>query len=414
MSTLGMGVRLLGDLVPDAHLDGQEDEWVTIREFCERSHPADVVAAAREIQVWLDEGTDEEHLLEVYLDAGANTAPDEGEPLRAYLERIRDYLFGFGAQRVGRAVGAHPGLPADLVARVVREWGDRGLAWLSELPGLVEAAAARWGVTIGEPLPSHRSLVLAVRQSGGEPAVLRAAFRGWPESCALPSLEAWGGNGAVRLLADDPVAGVCLLERASPGAALSGLVPTDDVKATEVVGALLGRLWRAEQPAVELPGLNAYPPPFATYLDVHGGRGPLPQPLVVDAGRMLGELLASSDESGPPVLLHGNLHHGNVLSSASHAGGWVAVDPKGMLGDRCYDLAAMLRQPTPWVGQHDDPGAVLRRRLYQLSSQLGVDEDRARAWAFVTSVRTEVEQVARTGAPHGTPLRVAEALRRQM
>lgn len=409
-----MGVRLLGDLVPDAHLDGQEDEWVTIREFCERSHPADVVAAAREIQVWLDEGTDEAHLLEVYLDAGANTAPDEGDPLRAYLERIRDYLLDFGDDRVAHTIRAQPGLPVELVAWVVREWGHRGEAWLAELPGLVESAASRWALTVGEPMPSHRSFVLAVTLAGGEPAVLRADFRGWPQSCAVPSLRAWGGNGTVRLLADDPVAGLCLLERATPGASLIDLVPTDDVKATEVVGTLLGRLWRAEPPAVELPGLEVYPPPFATYLDVHGARGPLPQALVVDAERVLGELQASSDESGPPVLLHGNLHHGNVLSSDSHPGGWVAVDPRGMLGDRCYDLAAMLRRPTPWVGQHDDLGALLRRRLYQLSSQLGIDEDRARAWAFVMSVRTEVEQVARSGAPHGTPLRVAEALRRQM
>ena len=409
-----MGVRLLGDLVPDAHLDGQEDEWVTIREFCERSHPADVVAAAREIQVWLDEGTDEEHLLEVYLDAGANTAPDQGEPLRAYLDRIRDYLLDFCEEQVRHEIMAQPGLPVDLVTQVVHEWGGRGRAWLAEVPGLVEAAAARWSLTVGKPMPSHRSLVLAVTRAEGDPAVLRAAVPGWPGSCAVPSIQAWDGNGAVRLLADDPLAGVCLLERATPGVALAELVPTDDVKATEVLGALLGRLWRAAPPAVELPGLVAYPPPFATYLDVHGGRGPLPQALVVDAERVLGELLASLDESGPPVLLHGNLHHGNVLSSTSHPGGWVAVDPRGMLGDRCYDLAAMLRQPTPWVGQRDDLGALVRRRLYQLSSQLGVDEDRARGWAFVTSVRTEVEQVARTGTPHGTPLRVAAALRRQM
>ena len=69
------------------------------------------------------------------------------------------------------------------------------------------------------------------------------------------------------------------------------------------------------------------------------------------AARIASELLASPRES---AVLHGDLHHGNVLNFGPR--GWLAIDPKGLMGKRCFDYANIFYNPDPWT-------AGSRRRL---------------------------------------------------
>jgi streptomycin 6-kinase len=43
------------------------------------------------------------------------------------------------------------------------------------------------------------------------------------------------------------------------------------------------------------------------------------------------------------VVLHGDIHHGNVLDGGDR--GWLAIDPKGLLGERTFDFVNILRNP---------------------------------------------------------------------
>jgi streptomycin 6-kinase len=54
------------------------------------------------------------------------------------------------------------------------------------------------------------------------------------------------------------------------------------------------------------------------------------------------ELIASSES---PVLLHGDLHHFNILSARRQP--WLAIDPKGVAGEPAYEPGALLRNPNP-------------------------------------------------------------------
>ena len=44
------------------------------------------------------------------------------------------------------------------------------------------------------------------------------------------------------------------------------------------------------------------------------------------------------------IVLHGDLHHDNVLHGSR---GWLAIDPKGLLGERTYEVANLLGNPWP-------------------------------------------------------------------
>ena len=71
-----------------------------------------------------------------------------------------------------------------------------------------------------------------------------------------------------------------------------------------------------------------------------GGSGPLPSALVGEAEALFAALL---DTAGAPVLLHGDLHHYNIL--AAGGGRWLAIDPKGVVGEPAFEVVALMHNP---------------------------------------------------------------------
>lgn len=112
-----------------------------------------------------------------------------------------------------------------------------------------------------------------------------------------------------------------------------------------------------------------------------GGAGPLPVRLVETAESLFAELLASMDE---PVLLHGDLHHWNILSAEREP--WLALDPKGVVGEPAYEVGALLRNPLPGLLDTPNPGRILARRVDQLAEELGFDRQRLIGWGVAQAV----------------------------
>ena len=108
------------------------------------------------------------------------------------------------------------------------------------------------------------------------------------------------------------------------------------------------------------------------------GSGPVPKPLVVRAEGMLREML---EERNEPVLLHGDLHPWNIISAEEQR--WLAIDPKGVVGDPAYELGPFIysmRLPP------DQPARVIARRRDQLAEQLGFDRGRVANVVFMRAV----------------------------
>jgi streptomycin 6-kinase len=149
------------------------------------------------------------------------------------------------------------------------------------------------------------------------------------------------GRGAVRLLASDPDLGALLLERIEPGTMLAELAAEDDNAATRVAAGVLRELWR---PATESDGLRSLESWCAAFdrnrSALQAGVDEFPRALFERADTLRADLLASTRAA---VALHGDLHHFNVLRS--DRAGWLAIDPKGLAGDRCFDVCQFLRNP---------------------------------------------------------------------
>jgi streptomycin 6-kinase len=296
-------------------------------------------------------------------------------------------------------------LSGGFTRNVERIWGDSGRTWLAGLPGLAEDLLREWDLRLAGPFPLSINWVGRVRRADGSTAVLKL---GLPENGHLAveatALDCFAGRGAVTVLARDDVRGALLLEEARPGAPLRDLVPHRDEEATAAIVSVVKRLHRPAPAGVALPELSARRETFARHLRRFPGDDPLPRHMVERAGRLLDELCATATER---VVLHGDLHHDNVLAADREP--WLAIDPHGVVGDPGYEIGALLYNPDP--DADDDPVLELvEARMEQLADSLGMPLDRVVAWGFVQAVLSEVWTAEDNGVLTGRPLRLAMRL----
>jgi streptomycin 6-kinase len=197
---------------------------------------------------------------------------------------------------------------------------------------MFETHLARWDLTPdGDPILTHSSHLLPVRHRG-RPAMLKIAVE--PEERSGGLLMAWwDGDGAAQVLAADGDA--LLLERAEGTRSLTAMVHDGrDDEASRILCTVAARLHAPRQsPQPELVTLAEWFNALWPTANTHGG-------ILQRAAETARALLETPQEIG---VLHGDLHHGNVLDFGPR--GWLVIDPKGLIGERGFDFANILRNP---------------------------------------------------------------------
>lgn len=300
-----------------------------------------------------------------------------------------------------------PMFPAAFTRNIIGNWGDAGREWLAGLPALIDAVTHDWGLTAGDPYPLSFSWVAPVRRADGSPAVLKL---GVPSTDDLvhqaAALSFFDGAGAVRLLRHDEARGAMLLEKVEPGHTLRRLVLEHDQEATDVLIAMMRRLHRPAPPDLAVAELTSYGNGFAEHLRRHPGEHPIPRQLVVRAAGLFIELCQSATER---VVLHGDLHHENVLAGDREQ--WLAIDPHGLAGDPGYEVGPILYNPF----DGDEPVlGLVPIRIEQFAEGLGMPIDRVVAWGFVQAVLSEVWDAESGESKPGQALDVALSLERRL
>lgn len=77
------------------------------------------------------------------------------------------------------------------------------------------------------------------------------------------------------------------------------------------------------------------------------------------------------------TVLHGDIHHQNILDFGS--AGWLAIDPKGLLGDPYYDYANIFCNPDEDIAT--SPGRLVRQ-AHLISEKSNLDYYRLLQWIF--------------------------------
>jgi streptomycin 6-kinase len=153
----------------------------------------------------------------------------------------------------------------------------------------------------------------------------------------------------------------------------------DEAVANTIAAGVLRRLW-STPPAADAP-FARLDQVVETWAAVNARRPPT-QPRLVDlAAGLVRELLPSP---GEPVVLHQDSHTGNMLLDEHR--GWLAIDPKPLVGERAFDCAALVRDRRRELMAEPRPLARIRRRLDQFAEELELDRERVRGWAVVHAV----------------------------
>ena len=226
----------------------------------------------------------------------------------------------------------------------------------------------RWQLSIdGEPVHTHSSDLLPVLRRG-RPAMLKIA-RCSEELRGYLLMTWWDGNGTAPILEHDGPA--LLMERAAGQSSLAELARSSrDDDATRIICNIAARLHsHAAAPPPEAVPLSAW---FAELVDGSAASG-----LLAAAASTATGLLATQRDV---VVLHGDLHHDNVLDFGG--GGWRAIDPKGLLGERAFDFVNILRNPD--LETATAPGRFARQASV-IADEAGVDRERLIRWVVAFS-----------------------------
>ena len=106
----------------------------------------------------------------------------------------------------------------------------------------------------------------------------------------------------------------------------------------------------------------------------------IPDASLKKARKLRDQLLKTAE---PAVLLHGDLHHDNILQNGYD---WLVIDPKGVIGEPVYEVAAFVRNPIPELLHHADATTIIHNRITLFSELLGIPAKRILDWCFVQAV----------------------------
>ncbi|MEV7381683.1 aminoglycoside phosphotransferase family protein [Streptomyces lydicus] len=277
--------------------------------------------------------------------------------------------------------------PQRLVSSLSGDPDSAAQEWLHALPTLVQQRLDAWELTLERVhAPGGRSSLLAlVRQQDGTPAALKLPVPGARSAQEAAALAVWDGWGAVRLLRSDDGSGALLLERLQSGVSLRSL---PEAKALLEAAGTARRLWvppGAGHPFATVAGRTEE---AAEALRTAGADLRAAAPLVDEALELRRALPAGSDEE---FLLHGAFRQGKVL--AGERAPWLATGPAPVVGERAYDLAALVLDRFEDVMAGSGAAAAARRRVAKLADSLDVDRDRLRDWTLYRAVDTGVREV---------------------
>ncbi len=221
----------------------------------------------------------------------------------------------------------------------------------------------------GAPIERHVSHLLPVRQ-GGVAAMLKVAGHD-DERIGGKVMSWWDGEGAARVLAHDDTA--ILMERAEGTASLAVMSRSGhDDEACAILCEVVARLHkpRSDPPPGGLVTLEHWFRELAPAAASHGG-------ILPESAKVAKLLLADQRDIR---VLHGDLHHDNVLDFGAR--GWLAIDPKRVVGDRGFDYANIFTNPD--IDHPQWPVATkperFARRLEIVTEAAGIERTRMLRW----------------------------------
>lgn len=259
-------------------------------------------------------------------------------------------------------------IPISFQEKIRNCFGKPGEEWLLSLESNVNYMAEVWGLTLKSPVTNlSYNYVMNVIDENNHPYILKMGLPGFDFSNEIRTLQLYNGQGCANLVKAEVERGAMLLESLQPGTMLC--TETDET----VIVQQFCRVWKqirrplpedADFPTV-LHWASAFSKYQSNYLE---NNGPIPNEWVAMANAYLNEIQQTTPENG---LLHGDLHHENILLSNER--GWLAIDPKGVAGDPYFDVVSFMINH---LFTNPDPEKFLKLRVDLICELLQMDREK--------------------------------------
>ncbi len=191
----------------------------------------------------------------------------------------------------------------------------------------------QWRLTQdGDPIITNTSRLLPVFYNGSS-AMLKIALSD-EERAGAALMVWWSGEGAARIFKHEGDA--LLMERAIGKQSLVTMTKTGlDDEASKIICEVTAKLHTKNNklPPTTLVPLTTWFSSLHSAAAEYGG-------IFTHCNNIAVELLNNPQDTR---VLHGDIHHQNILDSGTQ--GWIAIDPKGLVGERGFDYANIFCNP---------------------------------------------------------------------
>lgn len=225
-------------------------------------------------------------------------------------------------------------IPGSFQRKAARQFGEAGSAWVQELPSILSHCLERWDLSDCQPIDDLSiNLVCFAKSPTHGDVVLKIQGPHTERFTEMTALRLYEGRYACRCLACDHERAAMLLERILPGNDLRSVSARDEQLAigTEMLCAL-------PIPLRDTYGLPSYRD-WVTNAFSTVQRQYEPEALMRELMSLAWELFLEIDDAGQ-FLLHGDLHHENILQAGT--GEWKSIDPQGVVGSAVFECGRFI------------------------------------------------------------------------
>ncbi len=246
-------------------------------------------------------------------------------------------------------------------------YGEKGKAWLEDLPNQVNRLAKQYQLSDLKPVEnlSYNYVLRGFKQNS--PIVLKMGLDEAGLAREENALNAFSKHGAVKVLACER--GMLLLQQALPGQSLTSYFPKQDLDSVRIACKVITQLHQAPIPS------NHTFPHIKDWLETLDKNWDIPSHYLIQARKTRKKLLKQKQ---PSVLLHGDLHHANILNDTQQ--GWLIIDPKGVMGPSVCEIWAFMHNPEKISKE------MLVNRINLFSERLKIPKQDILSWCYVQSV----------------------------
>lgn len=283
-------------------------------------------------------------------------------------------------------------LPPAFTAQIERIFGDRGQAWLAQLPQILARCQERWNLTDPSPAGSLSYNLVCFAESPVYGSVVLKIGVPNPELLTeKKALSLFAGRPVCACHDADEALGALLLERIMPGADLTSIQSRE-----ERFSIAAGVIATLAAPVADGHGFPSYADWIGrafTRVRQENRAGPDLLALVDMAEHLFHEM---ETDGRPRVLLHGDLHHKNILQGRD--GLWKAIDPKGVTGPSFLEAGRFMINEF-WMGAREDRFDRFDQMTAIFARRLGESKRLLAGCAFVERVLATCWSVEENMAP---------------